>query len=408
MDSGDDTNSLSDNHKESDQDSDSGLDTASRASDPDPCHTKEVDPLFFSIENEERDDTNNDQVLELPPELTNDSDLARGHLSHDLDPEFQDNTDLTDIRVDDLLNKNDLDLNNEEKLDLTENGPQNSTELDTKSDPELESTSDLTNDNENDLVKSDLVHDLELEDKPDRTDTYDPDLINKEDTDLSNKIDPDLVNKKDPNLTNKDTYYLANRRDNDNDIELNPDKLNVHLEPKPSAGGNEVPKKQKHLKASVPGTKPPKKQQGTKKESKWAIVRRHFLGKKKKTRSASKNNGLETHVDLRSIPISLNENDRGFNDKLNISSIVNAFKSNHISLNNFSGKSMKCKNDDNWKDQLKKQEEALKAYTTVYDVYSGRMFNYHDLQEMRKPQPYYPPPEAIQARRKRKRGCVIS
>ena len=401
MDSGDNINSLSDDHKESDQDSDSGLDTASRASDIDPAHIKE--------ELVERNEINHDQALELPLELTNDSDLARGHLSHGLDPEFQDNTDFTDIRDADLINKNDLDLNNQENLDLTENGPQNSTELDTKSDPELESTSDLTNDNENDLVKSDLVHDLELQDKPDLTDTHDPDLINKEDMDLSNECDLDLVNKTGPNLTNKDNNDLANRSDNDHDTEQIPDKLDVQLVPKSSASCNEVQKNQEHLKASEPGTKAPGKQQLTKKESKWAIVRRHFLGKKKKARSISNNNnGLETHVDLRSIPISLNEHDHGFNDKLDISRILDAFMSNRVSLNNSSGKSVKRKNDDNWKDQLKKQEEALKAYTTVYDVYSGKMFNYHDLQEMRKPQPYYPPPEAIQARRKRKRTCVIS
>ncbi len=75
--------------------------------------------------------------------------------------------------------------------------------------------------------------------------------------------------------------------------------------------------------------------------------------------------GLNYQYDLRSLPIDLNDHHRNNNKVLNVIKVINAFTT--------VGKTQ----SELATIKLQRQEEMLKSYTTVYDIISDRMVDYH-------------------------------
>ncbi len=99
------------------------------------------------------------------------------------------------------------------------------------------------------------------------------------------------------------------------------------------------------------------------------------------------------HYDLRALPIDLemlNENHISYKKALNVITAMNAFQS-----------LLKTESEKE-ADKINKQEEMLKLYTTVYDIKSGNMVNYHDYYQTKKgPSWKYPNSAELQAERLR-------
>ncbi len=97
--------------------------------------------------------------------------------------------------------------------------------------------------------------------------------------------------------------------------------------------------------------------------------------------------GDDYNYDLRSIPINIDQHDKGFNKQLNLKSILaNAHTADQEKLTS-NGKHRVWKNmtkAQRDEEKFRRQEEALKAYTTVYDLISGRMISYYELETKRK------------------------
>ncbi len=106
----------------------------------------------------------------------------------------------------------------------------------------------------------------------------------------------------------------------------------------------------------------------------WKRIQKSFLGNTatiSKPKVSADNTSLEggsdldSNVDLRSVPISLNEHDAGFHQQINVKG--------HKVLMKWQ------RSREREEEKFRRQEERLKAYTTVYDPLSGKMFNYHEL-----------------------------
>ncbi len=165
-------------------------------------------------------------------------------------------------------------------------------------------------------------------------------------------------------------------------------------------------------------------------ESKWKIIRNNlatlraasYLQSRQSRNNSTPENpdDFDDHIDLRSIPMRINENDSAFDRILTLTKVLEAFKTagkqtvttDSSSLNN-SPKRTVHRNisaptkAEREREKIRRQQEALEAYTTVYDLKSGKMVNYLELERKQSDigLGYFPEPENMQTKRKSK--CTI-
>ncbi len=307
--------------------------------------------------------------------------------------------------------------------DILDHAHKGDFDLAKRSDPENTDKGHADCTNKNDI-------DLTIKCDPELANKSDPNLTNKSDPDITNKSDPDLASKSESNLEfkqskDKNDADRASRdgtgvsRDLDNKSKDSFDKhneksrlvlksdmsqerdTNTHapiLSTNIKYGTDK--KDQRNIDTTVSGKKVVANR--LRERSKWRIVQKASHSEK----SPPPNRGydLDAHFDLRSIPLRINQYDTGFDKQLKLPTIIGAFKTasekpeNHNSMTKAEQEDLK----------FKRQEQFLKAYTTVYDLESGKMVNYHDMQSQKKMSHTQNCYALSNTKPKRKRMCIIS
>ncbi len=107
-----------------------------------------------------------------------------------------------------------------------------------------------------------------------------------------------------------------------------------------------------------------------------------------RSESKSKNIGNQRsaedwEVDLRSLPIAINQHDAGYNKMLTLQSVLKAFKASGKEVTESSSaeliKTSSATRTSQYmseSERLRRQEDRLQAYCSVYDIESGKMVHY--------------------------------
>ncbi len=223
----------------------------------------------------------------------------------------------------------------------------------------------------------------------DLTNKIHPELANKSDPNLNNKRDPDNTKISDLNFTNRSDPDRASKSDSNPKVEQNKDKNDA------DRASRDADKKSKDGFDK-------RNENRLREGSKWRIVQK--ASHSEKSQPPKRGYDLDAHFDLRSIPIRINQYDTGFDKQLKLPTIIGAFKTASEKPENLSSMT-KAEQEDL---KFKRQEQFLKAYTTVYDLESGEMVNYHDMQAQRKMSHTQNCYALSNMKPKRKRMCIIS
>ncbi len=209
----------------------------------------------------------------------------------------------------------------------------------------------------------------------------------------ANKDDIDVTN--DLHSTSEDDTKCGSKDINHHDSngDIPEDSLeNTHLK---TATGN-IDNISIHYDENISVSGKEKSTEKNKKESKWKKLRKALFNKNKakptqqkvdsnlqsKASSISDVSKLEqsdqfdTQVDLRSIPLSIDQYDTGYNKQLKLTSVIAAVQKSgkqKVTSNSI----LRAKREE---EQFRRQEEALKAYTTVYDLLTDKMVSYYELE----------------------------
>ncbi len=86
-------------------------------------------------------------------------------------------------------------------------------------------------------------------------------------------------------------------------------------------------------------------------------------------------NVISSEIDLRALPINLDECEEGFTEVMNVKGVVKALK--------YSGKLHTLKNTSE-AEKLRRQEEKLQMFSSIYDPLSGTRVHYLELEKSQK------------------------
>ncbi len=213
------------------------------------------------------------------------------------------------------------------------------------------------------------------------------DSANKDDIDVTNDLHS--TSEDDTKCDSKD----INHHDSNGDISQEQDSVeNTHLQTVTENIDNISIQYDENISVSSKE----KSTEKNKKESKWKRLRKTLFNKNKakptqrkvdstlqsKASSISdvskseQSDQFDTQVDLRSIPLSIDQYDTGYNKQLKLTSVLAAVQKSgkhKITSNSI----LRAKREE---EQFRRQEEALKAYTTVYDLLTDKMVSYYELE----------------------------